>query len=432
MTLDANGPDLFLLSGSANDRFFEMFEYVSLFSFRTSAHKVRLVCHVAGSIASAYNQHVMHWCFYYSFSFIFVFCHTDSSLTCAFLYAFGSTVSIFVRSQSEMFGAFLKRVQAVPARSAGWANKAGPVAVLGCDYSVSGSANTILDAAVKSSPDADYYAQMVHHHEGSVDVPSDSSAIMPVYHCGAMQPSADGGAPTSSDWYNATLQSVTDLSEKGYIPMVVGGDGSATLPIVEAIKKVHADEEIILLHFSASPSVADIANPIRVVQEKGLVKGVISVANRRVSAADRKVRKDQKMFYLDNHALFSKGLFCVRDLRNDFPVYISIDVGCLDPAFAPGALCTESGGLTTREMIHLLHGIRAPKILGIDIHGYDPSIDVLRRDGTPLTTFATSKIFKEAVLKAYSVSTATQDEGLARVQMMQRQGSMPNSQYPEH
>lgn len=329
-----------------------------------------------------------------------------------------------------MFGGFLKRIQSVPARSAGWANKAGPVAVFGCDYAVNTSGKTILDAVKKSSGDADYYAELVHHHEGSIDVPPDTSAVLPVYHCGDMQ--AEAADPSSGDWYSATLQSTMDLCEKGYIPMSVGGDGSATLPMLEAIKKVHADEEVIVLHFSASPSVGKPSDPIRVIQEKGLVKGVISVANRRVSAADRKARKEHKMFYLDNHALFSKGLFCVRDLRNDFPVYISIDVGCLDPAFAPGAICTESGGLTSREMIHLLHGIRAPKILGIDIHGYDPSIDVVRRDGVPLTTFATSKIFKEAVLKAYSVSTATQDEGLARVQMMQKQGSLPNGQYPEH
>lgn len=333
---------------------------------------------------------------------------------------------------NKMFGGFLKRIQSVPARSAGWANKAGPVAVMGCDYGIKHSAKTMLDALNKSSRDADYYAEVVHHHEGVINVPADDSAIMPVFHCGDMQGADNEVLPSSSEWYNATLQSTTDLCEKGYIPLVMGGDGSATLPIVEAIKNVHRDEEIILLHFSADPSVGSPSAPIRVIQEKGLVKGVISIGNRRVSAADRKVRKDNKMFYLDNHALFSKGLFCVRDLRNDFPVYISIDVGCLDPAFAPGALCTESAGLTTREMIHLLHGIRAPKILGIDIHGYDPSIDVVRKDGVGLTTFATSKIFKESVLKAYSVSTATQDEGLARVQMMQKQGSLPNGQYPTH
>lgn len=307
------------------------------------------------------------------------------------------------------------------------------MAMLGCDYKIKGSGKALLNAVDATHRDADYYAELVFHDKGPIEAPPDTVAFLPVMRCGDMTSlTTEATQPTESEWYGATMQSVADLAEKGYIPLIMGGDGSATLPAVEALKKVHRDEEIILMHFSASPKLFEPSAPIRVLQDKELLKGVISIGNRAVSATDRRVRKEKKVFYLDMHAMYSKGLFCVRDLRNDFPIYLSIDIGCLDPSAAPGSVFAESGGLSVRDLVHVLHGVRAPKILGIDIHGYDPELDVYRKDGTGLTTLAAAKIAKESILKAYSISTATQDEGLARVQMMQRQGSLSDAPYPEH
>lgn len=334
-----------------------------------------------------------------------------------------------------MLSAFSQRLKTIPARTADWTGKAGPVAMLGCDYNVKGSGKALIDAVSSTHRDADYYAELVFHDKAPIEAPPDTVAFLPVMRCGNMTGDASGAEetyPKKNDWYGATMQGVADLAEKGYIPLTLGGDGSATLPAIEALKKVHRDEEIILVHFSASPCLTEPSAPIRVLQDKELLKGVISIGNRSVSAADRRVRKEKKVFYLDMHAIYSKGLFCVRDLRNDFPIYVSIDIGCLDPSAAPGSIFAESGGLSVRDLVHVLHGVRAPKILGMDIHGFDPNLDVYRRDGTGLTTLAAAKVAKECVLKAYSISTATQDEGLARVQMMQRQGSLSDAPYPEH
>ena len=41
------------------------------------------------------------------------------------------------------------------------------------------------------------------------------------------------------------------------------------------------------------------------------------------------------------------------------PVYVSIDVDALDPAFAPGVSHREPGGLSVRQLLSLLHGIEA-------------------------------------------------------------------------
>jgi agmatinase len=50
------------------------------------------------------------------------------------------------------------------------------------------------------------------------------------------------------------------------------------------------------------------------------------------------------------------------------PVYISVDIDVLDPAFAPGTGTPEPGGLTTREVLAIIRGLSQ---LGVDVVGCD-------------------------------------------------------------
>lgn len=51
----------------------------------------------------------------------------------------------------------------------------------------------------------------------------------------------------------------------------------------------------------------------------------------------------------------------------DDPVYLSIDIDVLDPAFAPGTGTPEPGGWTTRELIRILRGIEGLNVVGADV-----------------------------------------------------------------
>lgn len=52
---------------------------------------------------------------------------------------------------------------------------------------------------------------------------------------------------------------------------------------------------------------------------------------------------------------------------NDDPVYLSVDIDVLDPAFAPGTGTPEPGGWTTRELIRILRGLEGLNIIGADV-----------------------------------------------------------------
>jgi arginase family enzyme len=61
----------------------------------------------------------------------------------------------------------------------------------------------------------------------------------------------------------------------------------------------------------------------------------------------------------------------------------------LDPAYAPGVSHQEPGGLSTRQLIKMIQGLRA-EIVGADIVEFNPS-----RDPVGITAMACAKILKE-------------------------------------
>jgi agmatinase len=59
----------------------------------------------------------------------------------------------------------------------------------------------------------------------------------------------------------------------------------------------------------------------------------------------------------------------------DAPIYLSIDIDVLDPAHAPGTGTPEPGGLTTREVQHILRGMAGLPLVGVDVVEVSPAYD---------------------------------------------------------
>ena len=65
----------------------------------------------------------------------------------------------------------------------------------------------------------------------------------------------------------------------------------------------------------------------------------------------------------------------VRRRVGDTPVYLSIDIDVLDPAFAPGTGTPESGGLTARELLRMLRQLTGLNLVGADVVEVAPAYD---------------------------------------------------------
>jgi agmatinase len=80
-------------------------------------------------------------------------------------------------------------------------------------------------------------------------------------------------------------------------------------------------------------------------------------------------------------------------LGTEEPVYLSVDIDVLDPAFAPGTGTPEPGGWTTRELIRVLRGIEGLNLVGADVVEVSPAY----QGGGEETALAAAQVVYEVV-----------------------------------
>ena len=175
----------------------------------------------------------------------------------------------------------------------------------------------------------------------------------------------------------------------GALPLSAGGDHLITLPIFRAIAK---DRPIGMIHVDAHCDTNDAyfggnkythGTPFRRAVEEGLLdpKRVIQIAIRASKYApdDNDFSHNSGMRVMEMQEVDKIGIEAViaeaRRVVGDGPTYISFDVDGLDPVFAPGTGTPEAGGLTTREALTLLRGLRGLNLIGGDVVEVSPPFD---------------------------------------------------------
>ncbi len=66
----------------------------------------------------------------------------------------------------------------------------------------------------------------------------------------------------------------------------------------------------------------------------------------------------------------------VKRIVGDRPCYLTFDIDCLDPAFAPGTGTPVVGGLSTHQALQLLQNLRGVNLVGMDVVEVAPPYDV--------------------------------------------------------
>jgi agmatinase len=187
---------------------------------------------------------------------------------------------------------------------------------------------------------------------------------------------------------------VGEILERGGLPIVLGGDHSISLPIVRAMAKMYPALDI--LHFDAHPDLYEElygdpfshACPFARILDEHLAENLVQVGIRASTDAHR-----QKAAALGVRTITMKDWKDDLALAFSNPLYISFDADVLDPAFAPGVSHHEPGGLSTRQVINLLHTLEAD-IIGMDMVEVNPT-----RDVSGITAAAAVKIIMEATAK---------------------------------
>ena len=171
-------------------------------------------------------------------------------------------------------------------------------------------------------------------------------------------------------------QTVADALAAGKKPLSLGGDHSVTYPILRAMKEAHGALNV--LHVDAHPDLYDSfegdkyshASPFARALEDGLISNLVQVGIRSVAPEHRETAK--------KHGVLMLGAEEWDDIpyeRLAAPLYVSIDLDGLDPAFAPGVSHVEPGGLTVREVLSILKKLETAPV-GADVVELNPEKDV--------------------------------------------------------
>jgi agmatinase len=196
---------------------------------------------------------------------------------------------------------------------------------------------------------------------------------------------ASGGDP-----FSHIEEAISRILKSDVRPIVLGGDHSITYPVIRAFVKRFDDLNI--FQFDAHPDLYEEldgdrcshACPFARIMEERLIARLVQVGVRTMNDHQRSQAEKFGVEVIEMRQL-GEGF----TLTFDSPLYISFDMDALDPAFAPGVSHYEPGGLSTRQVINMIHALDA-KVVGADIVELNP-----RRDPLGITAVAAAKIVKE-------------------------------------
>lgn len=188
---------------------------------------------------------------------------------------------------------------------------------------------------------------------------------------------------------DAVQAGAASLMDAGARVVTIGGDHTIALPLLREMKRKHGP--VALLHFDAHLDTWDTyfgadythGTPFRRAFEEDLLdtEALSHCGIRGPLYSKDDLTDDARMGFgivtaMDvMHQGVNGVVQALRERIGDRPLYISIDIDCLDPAHAPGTGTPEAGGMTSRELLGILRGLAGTRIVGADVVEVAPAYD---------------------------------------------------------
>jgi agmatinase len=193
---------------------------------------------------------------------------------------------------------------------------------------------------------------------------------------------------------------IAAIVDEGNRPISLGGDHSVTYPILRAVAR--ATPSLTLVQIDAHPDLYDEfegdrfshACPFaRILEEHPGIR-LVQIGVRTMTGHQREQAKRFGVDVIDMRS-WSQG----RRPEVRGPVYASIDIDALDPAFAPGVSHREPGGLSVRDVLGIVQSLPGP-IVGADVVEVNPS-----QDPTGATPIVAAKLVRELISRMIETSS---------------------------
>ena len=187
------------------------------------------------------------------------------------------------------------------------------------------------------------------------------------------------------------------ILDAGKLPLLVGGEHLVSLGSVRAVAKKYEDLHII--HFDAHADLRD--------EYLGMGLSHACVMRRCYELlGDGKIHqfcirsgeRDEFLFakeHTDMHKFSFEGLKELVDrlMKDNVPVYFTIDLDCLDPSVFPGTGTPEAGGVTFMELLDAIKLVAKTNIVGADVNELAPMLD-----NSGASTAVACKVLRELML----------------------------------
>lgn len=180
-----------------------------------------------------------------------------------------------------------------------------------------------------------------------------------------------------------------DLFRKKKKFIAVGGDHSNTLPLLRAARKnfgqplafVHFDA-----HFDTYPAAWGCEYHHGAFARHAVEEGLVDPKKMYQFGLRGPLASPDDLAFTKKHQITVKNMDDIRSLTlKDFcqslprfdqtPTYLSFDIDCLDPAYAPGTGTPVPGGLTTYEVQKILQSLKIPNLVAGDLVEICPAYD---------------------------------------------------------
>jgi len=202
-----------------------------------------------------------------------------------------------------------------------------------------------------------------------------------------------------------SLASAISLHDhRGHSTLFLGGDHFISYPCFSLMAQ-KCKCRLSLLYFDAHPDLYEsyegshyshATTVSRILEDRNISSGTVCYVGIRASTSEQ----NERIRTLGLNAYTAQDVYrrgcdaiasSIRSVLLNQPVYLSVDLDCLDPAFAPGVGNPQPGGLSTRQIFEILHGLEGTDIVAADIVEYAPRFDSKART----TAFTSAILIKE-------------------------------------
>jgi agmatinase len=184
-------------------------------------------------------------------------------------------------------------------------------------------------------------------------------------------------------------RATTELTGSGGRLVSLGGDHTIAFPLLRTVHRRHGP--VALVHFDAHVDTYDTymgaaythGTPFRRAAEEGLFSRDhsmhIGIRGSKYGPEDLEEDASFGFRVLGTWEMEDIGIRGyverIEERTGDRPLYLSIDIDVLDPAFAPATGTPEAGGFTSRELLGILRGLRGKYVVGADVVEVAPAYD---------------------------------------------------------